>query len=63
MIQARPELCKRGEIEERSGSLQVKGYAGLDPVNAKRIYLRKKIAGTDQANGKPTRRSTICCRR
>jgi hypothetical protein len=32
MSRARPELRKRGEIEERNGSLRVKVYAGLDPV-------------------------------
>jgi integrase len=49
MSRARPELRKRGEIEERNGSLRVKVYAGLDPVTGKRVYLRKKIAGTDKA--------------
>jgi integrase len=49
VTRARPDLRKRGEIEERNGSLRVKVYAGLDPVTGKRIYLRQKIAGTDKA--------------
>jgi integrase len=49
MSRARPELRKRGEIEERNGSLRVKVYAGLDPVTGKRVYLREKVPGTDKA--------------
>jgi hypothetical protein len=64
VTRARPELRKRGKIEERNWSLRVKVYAGLDPVTGKRIYLRQKIDGTDRPpTGKPRRRSTTCSRR
>ena len=36
---------ERGRIEERGGSLRVVVYAGLDPVNGRRVYLRETIAG------------------
>lgn len=52
MSVARPEDRSRGRIEERSGSLRVVVYAGLDPVTGRRSYLREKIDGTSKASHK-----------
>jgi hypothetical protein len=49
MSVARPDDRDRGRIEERGGSLRVVVYAGLDPVNGRRVYLRETIAGTTKA--------------
>ena len=40
---------RRGNIRERGGSLQVRVYAGIDPVTNKPRYLAKTIKGTDRA--------------
>jgi integrase len=39
----------RGSIRERGGSLQVRVYAGTDPVTGKPRYLAETIKGTDRA--------------
>jgi integrase len=39
----------RGSIRERGGSLQVRVFAGFDPVTGKRRYLARTIRGTDRA--------------
>jgi integrase len=40
---------RRGSIRERSGSLQVRVYAGQDPVTGRDRYLSKTVKGTDRA--------------
>lgn len=40
---------RRGSIRERGGSLQVRVYAGIDPVTNKPRYLAETIKGTDRA--------------
>jgi hypothetical protein len=43
------ESRRRGNIRERGGSLQVRVYAGIDPVTNKDRYLVETIKGTDRA--------------
>src|ERR1700754_3659216 len=45
----RGEARRRGSIRERGGSLQVRVYAGQDPVTGKDRYLSRTIKGTDRA--------------
>jgi integrase len=40
---------KRGSIRVRGGSLQVRVYAGVDPVTGKDRYLTATVKGTDRA--------------
>ncbi|WP_035288786.1 tyrosine-type recombinase/integrase [Actinokineospora spheciospongiae] len=49
MASTRPSGRQRGNIEERSGGLRVRLYAGEDPVTGKQVYLRETIKGTDKA--------------
>src|SRR5436190_4649686 len=49
---------RTGSIRERSGSLQVRLFAGYDPVTGKETYLSATISGTDdkawrKADNKP----------
>ncbi|MBN6037737.1 site-specific integrase [Amycolatopsis sp. 195334CR] len=40
---------KRGSIRARGNSLQVRVYAGVDPVTGKPAYLTETVRGTDKA--------------
>ncbi|GAB2957965.1 hypothetical protein LWP59_10790 [Amycolatopsis acidiphila] len=40
---------KRGNIRQRGNSLQVRAYAGVDPVTGKPSYLAETVKGTDRA--------------
>lgn len=40
---------KRGNVRVRGNSLQVRVYAGVDPVTGKPNYLTETIKGTDKA--------------
>ena len=44
---------RRGSIRVRGGSLQVRAYAGIDPVTGRDRYLSESIKGTDR----PARRA------
>lgn len=44
-----PEGRKRGNIRQRGTSLQVRVYAGVDPVTGKPTYLAETVKGTDRA--------------
>jgi integrase len=43
------ESRRRGSIRERGDSLQVRVYAGIDPVTGKPHYLAETVKGTDLA--------------
>jgi integrase len=49
MAAVRPEVRRRGNIEERAGALRVRLYSGTDPVTGRQVYLRATIKGTDEA--------------
>lgn len=40
---------RRGSIRVRGGSLQVRAYAGIDPVTGRDRYLSESVKGTDRA--------------
>ncbi|HEY4021097.1 MAG TPA: site-specific integrase, partial [Pseudonocardiaceae bacterium] len=40
---------RRGSIRVRGGSLQVRAYAGVDPVTGRDRYLTESVKGTDRA--------------
>ena len=40
---------KRGSVRARGNALQVRVYAGVDPVTGKPTYLTETIKGTDKA--------------
>ncbi|WP_344415903.1 hypothetical protein [Amycolatopsis minnesotensis] len=40
---------KRGSIRARGNALQVRVYAGVDPVTGKPSYLTETVRGTDKA--------------
>jgi integrase len=42
------EPRRRGSIRTRGGSLQVRVYAGQDPVTRRDRYLSETIKGTDR---------------
>jgi len=39
---------RRGSIRQRGSSLQVRFFAGKDPVTGRDVYLTASIAGTDR---------------
>ncbi|HEX8933292.1 MAG TPA: hypothetical protein VF788_03680, partial [Pseudonocardiaceae bacterium] len=39
---------RRGNIRQRGSSLQVRFFAGRDPVTGREVYLTASIAGTDK---------------
>ncbi|MDT7566568.1 MAG: hypothetical protein QOD96_1449 [Pseudonocardiales bacterium] len=39
----------RGSVRERGGSLQVRVFAGRDPVTGTKRYVTESIPGTDRA--------------
>lgn len=43
------ERRKRGSVRKRGGSLQVRVYAGTDPVTSRDSYLTETVKGTDRA--------------
>lgn len=43
------EARNRGNIRQRGNSLQVRVYAGIDPVTGKPSYLAETVKGTDKA--------------
>ncbi|WAL63755.1 tyrosine-type recombinase/integrase [Amycolatopsis cynarae] len=43
------ESRRRGNIRQRGNSLQVRVYAGVDPVTGKPSYLTETVKGTDRA--------------
>lgn len=43
------ERRKRGSVRQRGASLQVRVYAGTDPVTGKDTYLTETVKGTDRA--------------
>jgi len=44
-----PKDRKRGSIRVRGGSLQVRAYAGVDPVTRRELYVSESVKGTDRA--------------
>ncbi|MDT7754073.1 MAG: integrase, partial [Pseudonocardiales bacterium] len=40
---------KRGSIRVRGSSLQVRAYAGVDPVTHRDLYVSESVKGTDRA--------------
>ena len=40
---------RRGSVRVRGGSLQVRVFAGVDPVTGKDRYLSETVRGTDRA--------------
>lgn len=46
---SRSDGRRRGSIRERGGSLQVRVYAGPDPVTGRDRYLTRSVKGTDRA--------------
>jgi integrase len=40
---------RRGSIRQRGGSLQVRVFAGQDPVTQRERYLSETVKGTDRA--------------
>lgn len=48
---------RRGRIERHGTGLRAVAYAGIDPVTAKRTYLREKVEGTDKTARKRAERA------
>ncbi|MFJ8813051.1 site-specific integrase [Amycolatopsis thermoflava] len=46
---AKGDNRKRGSIRQRGKSLQVRVYAGIDPVTGRQSYLTETVKGTDKA--------------
>ena len=44
-----PADRKRGSVRARGGSLQVRVFAGVDPVSGRDRYLSESVKGTDRA--------------
>src|SRR3981081_1444875 len=40
---------RRGNVSQRGNSLQVRVFAGVDPVTGKDVYLTASVQGTDKA--------------
>lgn len=45
----RNDTCRRGSVRTRGVSLQVRVYAGQDPVTGRDRYLAESVKGTDRA--------------
>jgi len=52
MIQVEEPARRRGNIRPRGSSLQVRLFAGKDPVTGRDVYLTASIPGTDKKAGK-----------
>jgi integrase len=48
MVQAEEPARRRGNIRQRDSSLQVRLFAGMDPVTGRDVYLTASIPGTDK---------------
>ena len=48
MVQPEEPGRRRGNIRQRGSSLQVRFFAGTDPVTGRDVYLTASIAGTDK---------------
>jgi integrase len=48
MVQPEDPGRRRGNIRQRGSSLQVRFFAGKDPVTGRDVYLTASIAGTDK---------------
>lgn len=53
-----PSGRRRGSIRQRGGSLQVRVFAGQDPVTGRDRYLSATVKGTDKAAHKRAERTT-----
>jgi integrase len=56
---AETDTRRRGSIRKRGSSLQVRVYAGVDPVTGKDTYLTATVKGTDKAAYKAANKELI----